>query len=170
MRKCTIISDSMAKYVTGINSTKVVPFPGINVSRLTNKIRNGVVDMKSKYVILHVGTNDVNTLTASEICSSFNDLITTIRQNYGCKILISSILPRPIDFEVNGMKIKEINKALERLCKERQIQFVPSYRPFLKEGLPRRDLFAIWDGGLHLNLEGTRRLRHVFISLVQRLK
>ena len=170
VRKVTIVTDSMAKYVTEIREAKVVAFPGINISRLNNKILRGLVDLRSEYVILHVGTNDINTLTVSEMCSSYQDLITTVREKFGCKVVVSSILPRPIDYDVNGDKVKSLNNTLEGLCKERRIQYVRSYKPFLEFGEPRRDLFAVRDGGLHLNSEGLRRLRHVFISAVANLK
>lgn len=170
VRKLHIVSDSIAKHITDIREAKVIAFPGINVSRLTNKISQGLVDMRSKYVLFHVGTNDINTLTVEEICSSFNDLITTVRTKYMCNVLVSSVLPRPIDFEVNGEKVTQLNFALEKLCKERRARFVRSFKPFLKNGVPRRELFAVRDGGLHLNLEGVRRLRHVFVSLVAGLK
>ena len=169
MRKVTIVSDSIAKSVTGVREAKICAFPGINISRLTNKISRGLVDLRSKYVLLHVGTNDINTLTVPEICSSYNDLITTLRSRFICQVLVSSVLPRPIDFEVNGQKVKELNSALEKLCTERQIKFVRSFKPFLVDGVPRRELYAVRDGGLHLNLEGVRRLRNVFISVIASL-
>ena len=54
-------------------------------------------------------------------------------------------------------------------CLEKRIQFVSSFRPFLKGGEPVRDLFAVRDGGLHLNFEGTRKLRSVFVNVVSHL-
>ena len=170
VRKITIVSDSIAKHVTDIREAKVIAFPGINISRLTNKFSQGLIDLRSKYVLLHVGTNDINTLDITEICSSYNDLITTVRSTSACKVLVSSILPRPIDFEKHGEKVKQLDVALETLCKERQVQFIRSFKPFLKNGFPRRELYAVRDGGLHLNFEGIRRLRHVFISVIDKLK
>ena len=78
-RKCTIVCDSIAKYVSDLRGTEVKAFPGINVSRLSNKISRDMVNLDSDYVILHVGTNDVNTLTVDEICASYNDLISLVK-------------------------------------------------------------------------------------------
>ena len=170
IRKCTIVSDSIAKNVAGIRDTKICAFPGINVSRLTQKISKGWVDIDSEYVILHVGTNDINSLTVSEICASFNDLISIVGQKSSCEILVSSVLPRPIDFEVNGSKVIALNHSLEKLCKSRRITFLRSFKPFVAYGTPRREYFATRDGGLHLNFEGTRRLRQFFVNTLTQLK
>jgi hypothetical protein len=37
------------------------------------------------------------------------------------------------------------------------------------KGQPRRELFAIKDGGIHLNTEGTNRLRFCFVRVVNHL-
>ena len=144
----------------------MVAFPGINVSRLANRVSKGHVDINSEFAILHVGTNDINSLQVTEILASYNDLISTVRANYDCKLVVSAILPRPIDHERNGNKVKELNKGLEKLCTSRKCQFIRTYKPFLFSGEPRRELFAIRDGGLHLNLEGVRRLRQFFINTI----
>jgi hypothetical protein len=59
LRKCTIVSHSIAKNVSGIWDTKITAFPGINISRLSYRISQGQVDLRSSFIILHVGTNDV---------------------------------------------------------------------------------------------------------------
>ena len=82
---------------------------------------------------------------------------------------MSSILPRPIDHSTLGLKVKNVNLSLKNLCNNRKIQYLHSYRPFLKGGQPIRELFAIRDRGLHLNSEGTRRLRSFFINCVAHL-
>lgn len=164
------MSDSIAKHVANIRDTKVCAFPGINVSRLTKKVSNGLVDLNSDYIILHVGTNDINSLTVPEICAAYSDLISVVQQKSLCKILVSSVLPRPIDFEINGNKVKNLNNSLCKLCKNRHVTFIRSNKPFLAYGIPRREYFATRDGGLHLNLEGTRRLRQFFINTLTQLK
>ena len=58
-----------------------------------------------------------------------------------------------------------MNNKLKELCKTRNIKFLHSYRPFTKACKPLRELFAVRDQGLHLNFEGTRRLRQFFYQL-----
>ena len=76
--------------------------------------------------------------------------------------MFSSVLPSPVDHESNGEKVKDVNKDLMKLCEQRKIKFLHSHRPFLKFGKIIRELFAIRDHGLHLNLKGLRRLRLFF--------
>ena len=158
----------MAKYVTNIRETDVRSFPGMTISQLTSKISNGCLNLNYENVIVHVGTNDVNSYSAGEISSLYSNLITILKANVdsSTNVFISSILPRPVDFDSTGSKVKEINVSLEDDCKKRKVKFLKSFRPFLKVNQLRRELFAIKDGGLHLNLEGTRRLRQFFINAI----
>ena len=110
LRKCTIVSDSIAKNVSGIWDTQITAFPGINISRLSFRISQGQVDLRSAYVILHVGTNDVTgPRSEDEIISSFNDLISNVRQQSSGSIIVSAIIPRPIDFDTTGNRVKNLN-------------------------------------------------------------
>lgn len=168
-----IISDSIAKDVSGIWHTKVIAFPGINIARLSARIQNAHFLVSKPFTIIHVGTNDINSrenYSVDEIISFFNNLITLIRSiNSHTHIVFSSILPRPCDYMDTSAKVKQVNKLLEGLCKERNCQFIHSFRPFFKFGKPIRSLFAVKDKGLHLNLEGTRLLRRFFINTVSHL-
>jgi len=164
--KCLILSDSIAKYVSEIRDASVVSFSGINIVRLTKEIQWGQIDINAKNVIIHVGTNDINSSDVGAIMSSFNNLISVIRQSSKANIVISGILPRPVDWDRSNDKVKAINKLLVGLCKDRKIRFVHTYKVFLHEGKPKRELFAVRDGGLHLNLEGSRLLEKFFVNVV----
>ena len=67
-------------------------------------------------------------------------------------------------------RVKSVNQELKELCKRRHIQFLHTFRIFLHKNKPIRSYFAVNDGGLHLNSEGTRRLRLFFINAVSHLK
>ena len=114
-----------------------------------------------------MGTNEIPHLDKGAILSSINILITIVRRHSKTKIVFSSILHRPLDHESNGEKVKD--KDLMKLCEQRNIRFIHSNRPFLKFGKPIRELFAIRDYGLHLNLERLRRLRFSFINTIVHL-
>ena len=167
--KVAILSDSIAKYVTGIRQAEVIAFPGINFSRLTRQIEKNPKLVEKKFTIIHVGTNDIKNYTIEEMLSFFNNLITLIRSMSSTTIVFSSILPRPVDADETGEKVKEVNLRIKQKCKDRNVQFLHSFRPFLKYGKPIRELFAVRDGGLHLNNEGTRLLRSFFINTVSHL-
>lgn len=164
-----ILSDSIAKYVTGIDHTILHAFPGINISRLMKRIERFPELVYSDFTILHVGTNDVTTLSVIQILSAYNNLFCVISSLSPTKIVVSSILPRPLDHSKYGENVKAINAGLKKICSQRKLQFIHSFRPFFKFGQPVRELFAVRDGGLHLNLEGTRRLKLVFINTVAHL-
>lgn len=162
----------MIKHVHSIDYTTIQSFPGVTINRLQNKIQSHQASISAKYTVLHVGTNHVSSsLDCEEIMSLYENLITFIRSRSSTKIIISAIIPRPCDLpsELAESRLKNINKQLESLCVRRKIQFLKTYRIFLKYGKPVRSLFAINDGGLHLNLEGSRRLRQFFINTVSHL-
>ena len=155
--------DSIPKYVTDIRGVEIIPFKGININGVSAQIQNKILD--KEFTIFHVGTNDIPHLDKGAILSSFNNLITIVRGLSKTKIVFS----RPVDHESNGEKVKHVNKDLMKLCEQRKIKFLHSYRPFLKFGKPIRELFAIRDHGLHLNLAGLRRLRLFFINTIVHL-
>ena len=165
----SIISDSIAKHVRDIRNARVLAFPGINISRLSARLQRNPSLLSAPFSVIHVGTNDVHNLSEDEFMSDFNNLITIIRSVSDTNILLSSILPRPLDHIRTGSKLKEVNRRLKVLCSERSVKFLHSFRPFFKGGQPVRELFAVRDGGLHLNCEGTRRLRLFFINTVAHL-
>ena len=170
MQAVAIISDSIAKHVDHIDFAEVWAYPGAHVHSLTAKIRHSLIPVgQFDILIFHVGTNDIHTLSPKDLLVEFSDLISATRELSHARIAISSILPRPVDFDLTGSKIKGINKEIEALCKRRHLHFISSYRRFFAYGLPIRSMFAIRDGGLHLNFEETRQLRHCFINTISHL-
>ena len=120
-------------------------------------------------MIFHVGTNNIEKMETGAILSAFSNLILSIRRKIDPMIVISSILPRPKDHSSHGDRVKNVNKGLVQLSKDRKVRHLHTYRPFLKYCLQKREMFAIDDQGLHLNTEGTRRLRQFFINSVAHL-
>ena len=64
---------------------------------------------------------------------------------------MSALLPRPVDHNSLGDKVKHVNNKLEKLCKDRRVQYLRTFRPFTKTLVPLRVLYAVNDQGLHLN-------------------
>ena len=90
------------------------------------------------------------------------------RKNPDISILISSVLSRPADFHILGEKVVAINNRLVRICKEEKVQFIKSFRRFLHQGKPKRDLFSIRDA-LHLNDANVLQLKLCFIHVISHL-
>lgn len=162
------MSDSIAKYVDQIRQCEVISFPGININQMACKIQSKCgrdkLILDKEFTIFHVGTNDITRLSVEQMMSSYNNLITVTRQSSSTTIVVSAILPRPKDHSSLGEKVNDANQKLKVLCKDRHVQFLHAYRPFLKNRVPVRELFAVRDQGLHLNLEGVRRLHQFFIN------
>lgn len=163
----------MAKHVSGLHCTTVQAFPGATISRLQNKIATYRASINFKHTILLIGTNDMSSsMSIGEIMSHYENLVTFIRSRSDTNLIISGIIPRPCDlkFDPSESRVKEFNKELKQMSKRRKLQFLHTYRVFLHENKPIRSYFAVNDGGLHLNAEGTRKLRLFFINTVAHLK
>ena len=83
--------------------TEVCAFPGINISRLTNKLQSRHLVLDKEFSIIHLGIYDIHSLSVVEIVSSFNNLIEVV-------------IPRPVDHQVRGDKVKLVNSKLKQLC------------------------------------------------------
>ena len=163
----------MGKYVTGIHHTEIQPFPGADIQRLRHKIKKNKASISSKYTILHVGTNDIPTSkSVRKIYKQYKSLIRYIKSKSRTNIIISAIIPRPCDLPIDPeeTRVKKVNKELKRLSLRQNVQFIYTYRPFLHKNKPIRSLFAYKDGGLHLNYDGTKKLRKFWINVVIHLK
>ena len=163
------MSDSIAKYVTDIRSAEVISYPGISINGMSSLIQKGHLVLDKKFTIFHVGTNGTPKFDEKAIMSNFTNFITVVKRNSKTIILMSSILPRPVDYHKSREKVKNVNNDLKKLCKARNVRFLHSFKPFLKYGDPVREFFAVCDGGLHLNNEGLRRLRFFFVNTVAHL-
>lgn len=169
----TIISDSIAKYVSGIEGCVVQAFRGDTISKLTRRIQSHQAALKPyDYVILHVGTNDIaNRASFREIISDFGNLIAVCKnENPSIEIIISAIIPRPIDHKISDPVIREVNSYLnKKMSKTMNFRFICTYRPFTYCGKIRIELYAKLDGGLHLNNAGTNRLKQFFVQVISHL-
>lgn len=153
-------------------------FPGDTIAKLANKVQRGIAKLdKFDYVLVHVGTNDVeNNLKRMKneqeaydaILSDFGNLIGVIKKkNPKINIIISSILPRPKDYDQTDGFTRKINSyLLNNMSKPYNFKFIKSYRPFVYCGKVRRELFAKNDRGLHLNTQGSLRLRYYFLRSI----
>lgn len=58
---------------------------------------------------------------------------------------------------------------MKSLVKLLNISVIQAFKPFVYKRLPIREFFAINDGGLHLNFEGSKRLEKFFRGTVKHL-
>ncbi|XP_053409046.1 uncharacterized protein LOC128559928 [Mercenaria mercenaria] len=172
-RKVVIVGDSIIKHIPPIEGVTVKSFPGATIGKLHYLLEKGFLSLKGfSYIILHVGTNNIaRNCSVSDMLADFTNLLAKIRKiSPEIHIIVSAILPRPVDIKVTEKKIKEFNLMLDtQLSKDLKFKFIKSYRPFLHCGEIKLHFFARLDGGLHLNLEGSARLGHFFHRVISTL-
>ena len=116
-----------------------------------------------------MGTNDVGNQSSFEnIILNFGKLVGACRKIHpSIHILISAILPRPIDHTYTDDFIRSVNGHLDKfMSKHLNFRFMKTYRPFMFGGKVRPELFAHQGGGLHLNIAGTEKLRYYFLRTI----
>lgn len=172
-KQTLLMSDSIAKHVHGVDGLVVEAFPGRTLGGLAYEISKNVklqdLISKSDYVIVHCGTNDIRNLGIEDFPAAINNVFACIsRINRKVKLLYSAILPRPVDFAVTKELVIKANNRIRRFCKFRKFPFLKTFKPFVdRKGIPMRHMFAIKDGGLHLNTEGSRVLSNFFLQVVK---
>lgn len=143
-----------------LDCADVLAFRGASIADLTYELENNRGSIcRYSSLIVHVGTNDIFKLSVNAFKSAFCNLISLSKSLFpNLTIALSAILPRPVDFDSSCDKVVAVNRALRDLCFKMDVEFIHSYRYFVKGGWPLTELFAYKDGGLHLNFEGSRLL------------
>ena len=102
-------------------------------------------DFNPEYMILHVGTNDLNSeRTASQIAKSRIDLGQPLKTDTNT-ITISLIVPR---YDNLNNKASEVNGRLVNMCKKRNISYIDHVDAISPE-------HHLNESHLHLNSYGT---------------
>ena len=128
--KVFILGDSMVKKVNVFSLTrninhkylvKVKYFSSAKVSCMNDHVKSTLWDFNLEHIILHVGTNDLNTeRTASQIAKSIVDLCQSLKTDTNT-IRVSLIIPR---YDNLNSKANELNGRLMDMCKERNIPYI----------------------------------------------
>ncbi|CAC5377118.1 unnamed protein product [Mytilus coruscus] len=113
--KVLLLSDSTCKYVNNINWLECNAISGANIYTLHQFVKdNKALLRRYTHLLLHVGTNDVgNGLSSKLIIQYYNNLIDFICNTLpSLKIIVSAILPRPIDFDDTKQTVIDCNKRI----------------------------------------------------------
>ena len=104
---------------------------------------------KYTHLILLVVTNDIgNGLCSKLIAQYYRNFLELITHNFSnIKIMMSAILPRPIYFDRTKQSVIETNNCLAKLALKRNVQFVKTYKEFVKQpgSLYKRKCFVKMD-------------------------
>ena len=127
--KVFILGDSMVKNVNGFLLTrnlnhkclvKIWSFPGPKVRCLHDYAKSIMRNFNPNQIILHVGTNDLNSeKTSSQIANSIIDLRNSLKTD-NIDITTSLIAPRADNL---NNKANEVNNRLVNMCNQRNIRF-----------------------------------------------
>ena len=125
-----ILGDSMVKKVNGFYLTKnirhkylvkVRPFNSAKTRCMYDHAKPTIREMNPEHIILHVGTNDLNSeKSASHIANSIIELANSLK-NDNNTIHISVIVPR--NDNLNN-KANEVNSRLINMCRQRELQII----------------------------------------------
>ena len=144
---------------------QILSYRGETIGEFIHKIRYHIIKLnRYTHVIVHVVLNN----KPGEILNLYRTLIHLIKQKYKNIIVgISSILPRLKDHSLSGTDIKNVNLGLAKICKDEKVLFIRSYKRFFySNGITKRDLFAIRDGGLHLNEPGLFQFKLALVHVI----
>ena len=103
----------LTKHIKHKYLVKVKSFSSAKTRCMHDHVKPTMRDFNSEHVIIHVGTNDLNSdKTASQIANSIAELALSLK-NDNKNIYVSLIVPR-ID-NLNN-KVNEVNSCLTNMC------------------------------------------------------
>ena len=137
----------------------------------TERIISGDIRVGGLRVIaFHLGTNSMDyrgwggKISWQEQLSSMQEevkaLYSSVRRfNATCFIVFSAVLPRGCDWQHTQELYLAFNRFLRNFARGKHCGFMPTFTSFIykdgpRKGGPIESLFAVRDGGLHLNLVG----------------
>ena len=159
--------------MTVIRNTEVVALPGYTISGMADRITFGKVEVPGVAALLiHVRTNDIPPLSAplghqvksfQAIKAEYKALIDVVRSfNPHCYIVMSAIIPCPVDHVLTWYRVQRVNDGLRELSElSPRLIFNPTYKFFVKCGQPQEQYYTQRDR-LHLRGAGVLRLRQAF--------
>ena len=124
-------------------------------------------------IIIHVGTNDIFTITSDNFRVNINEVIREIRTiNVSCRIILSAILPRPVYFKESDSLVHDFNLKLQEFSVAgywNRVSYMASYKSFYDRF--NRPIFPLFHkiDRLHLNHAGIQKLVHFVANTLAHL-
>ena len=116
-----IVGDSMVKRIDGYQlgrkiGQKVVvkPFLGATVADMEHNVKP-TMNRSPARIVVHVGTNDLQSRNPQQIADNIVDLARNIESNSKAEVLISELITRR---DQNAQGVDAINKSLRRYCSQ----------------------------------------------------
>ena len=172
-----IVADSLLRRVRHLRWTVVHAVPGANIERIISDITRGIIDV-SKFLLIcvHLGTNNLESDTAQQICNRMSTLFDVIRaRNATCKILFSGIVIRPQDEDYDRVytkegktslaaKRREANSLIADMLRVKGGTQLETWKSLMKGHHANQAMYE--DDGLHLTTKGVARIRQFLINCI----
>ena len=138
---------------------KVRAHPGANILDMADYLKP-ILRKKPKFLILHVGTNDIKNSSRAKIMEHFEEITELVSRNSpSTKLILSSIIMRNDDGKLND-EIGHVNELLKNLCDSKGVSYINN---------TNIDRNCLQKGGLHLNRTGTIHLSMNFKQFLKSL-
>ena len=152
-----IVGDSIVKYIYGWRLNKrtrstvsVRSIPGTRAKEMIQHVKGCLEDTSPDFIILHHGTNDLNSnSTSEEIADKIFNLADSIKTSK-TQVFVSGLVIRKDKLNKKG---NEVNELLKNKCGIRQLSFIDN---------KNISLGMLNKSEIHLNEYGTTRLINNF--------
>ena len=152
----------MFSYLPEMKNTEKHSIGGLTSGRLIGKIVNKLFPLRDpRNILIHVGTNDINSLSVSAFEANMKIIIEKIKiANPSCTLILSSVLPRLVDFRLTNLKVSNFNEKLQELASStnNNVRYMACEKSFFdrKYGRPISALFS--KDKLHLSVAGLNKI------------
>lgn len=172
-----LLCDSMGQFISSkVIKTECEFFKGCKIKHLTQKLLYIYIS-EYKCIALIIGTCDISSKEVwisalrngkvpehkpkpiAQIVVDYSELLRTISSlNSEATVLVTSIIPRPFDFEYNRQYLKELNHEIGELVniKPSKYKFLNTAKQFIKCGEIKENMFI--EDKIHLSPVGNKSL------------
>lgn len=120
--KLVTLCNSIPKYVVGIWNTSLSAYHGASIFTIT--AQNKPYFSKFDNYIVHVGIHNINNTSAEDIKALYYYSIAMVEKYFPEVLLvISSIIPQPVDYEVTKNICIKVGAEIKLLCYKMKYQF-----------------------------------------------
>ena len=152
---------------------------GNRISAILNDMNGRIYQYNPSKVFLLIGVNDIlDERDASEIANDIKEIIDGIQDNRPyAEIYVESLYPindtddEKIDLEMvnvlrNNEKIKNINKEIKKVCKEKKVTYIDMYSKLVDDNDKLNIDYTT--EGLHLNNEGYKVVTEEIMKYIKK--
>ena len=113
-RRVIIVGDSVIKNMDPLDGVVVKCFPSAIIAKLSRLLPTDVKLLNFEYIIIHVGANNIgNRDSCGYILSNYGNLIASVKKlKPSIRMIVSAILPRPVDHDDTDSMITAVNFVL----------------------------------------------------------